>query len=186
MPSPLEYSLPGTLAPMLFAFAIFSLGALNFTRSYMVIVDEIFALLAAFCIFAAALLVDSMLDKQSVSFETRLGYLGWGYTAFCVVIGMITISIPILYLVKANRGKFRWRFSYISFGGAGVSVMAKMLTQTANQLTMILMSVFFAASIASVVMNRGEQVHEAFARLWLKWRRIFGKKIPPRQDRRAN
>ena len=77
-------------------------------------------------------------------------------------------------------------FPYVSFFGAGVSVMAKMLTQTDNQFWVLFMSIFFAASITSVVLNRGEQVQEAFAALWQKWRRIFGKKMPPHQDRRAN
>lgn len=167
MPSPFENSLAGTLAPMLFAFAIFSLGVLNFTRTYKVIVDEIFTLLAAFSIFAAALLVDSILDKQSLNFYERVNYLGLGYISFCIIVGMITISVPLLYLVKIRRGTFRWRLSFLSFlsfVGAGVSVMAKMLTLTNSHLWAIFHVCLFCSKHSR---GRAEPVTSAGRRQWL-------------------
>jgi hypothetical protein len=126
----LELRLATTLSPMLLTIAVFALSATAaITDSSKTIVDELLSMLAAICIFAAALLVDSALDKLKLDLAERVNFLGRGYLAFCFVVGVMTAFVPILYEAKkAGSGAFGWSISFVPFFGAGISVFSKMMS----------------------------------------------------------
>lgn len=147
----LEVRLAMTLAPMLVTVATFSLAAANAFTVPGNIVDELLSVLAAFCIFASALLTDSALDKESLSFRDRLTFLGGGYFCFCLVVGVMTAFTPLLYEARrTTAGAFIWDKSFILFFAAGTSVFLKMMTHKDHQWWTVSMFIFYVLSIYAV------------------------------------
>jgi hypothetical protein len=146
----LEIRMATTLAPMLLTVSVFALSAASLVaKPQATIVDELLDVLAAFSIFAAALLVDSTLDKLSLSFTDRLRFLGGGFFAFSFVVGTMTTFVPILYLAK-NHGNsaFGWEPRFIIFLFAGGSVFLKMMTlQEDKHIALAGMFLFFPLTI---------------------------------------
>ena len=147
----LELRLATTLAPMLLTLAVFALGGVTVIAAPdKTIVDELLSLLAAFCIFAAALLVDSALDKIAINWIDRLRFLGGGYLCFCLVVGAMTTMTPILYEFETKRiglANFTWEANDIPFALAGASVFLKMISYRDRQVWTALMIVFYSFSI---------------------------------------
>lgn len=128
----LELRLITTLAPMLFAVAVFALGAsAAIPGPPNPRFDGMLSILAAFCIFSTALIVDSALDKVTLDFEKRLHFLGNGYLAFCVVNGIMTLIVPSLYVTK-EVGFYGLDRHFIAFCLAGISVFFKMMIREDN------------------------------------------------------
>jgi hypothetical protein len=150
----LELRLATTLAPMLLTVAIFSLSSMTLvSKPAMTWVDELLSLIAAFSIFAAALIIDFALDHQQLSSEERLKFLGGGYLFFCIVVGIMTAAVFILYSavqVQSVEGKpvaFGWQKSFIPFFGAGISVSLKMMWFRDRNIFFFAMLIFYSFSI---------------------------------------
>jgi hypothetical protein len=146
----LEIRMATTLAPMLLTVSVFALSAASLVaKPQATIVDELLDVLAAFSIFAAALLVDSTLDKLSLSFTDRLRFLGGGFFAFSSVVATMTTFVPILYLAKTHgNSAFGWDPRFIIFFFAGASVFLKMMTlQEDKHIALAGMFLFFPLSI---------------------------------------
>jgi hypothetical protein len=145
----LELRLATTLAPMQLAIAVFSLGASSFVpNAKFTIIDELLFTLASFCIFSAALLIDSALDKHSLDFSKRLSFLSGGYVSFCLVVAVLGASVPLLYEAKkAGSNPFGWHISFIPFIGAGLSVFLKMMTFRDRNAYTVCMIIFCAWTI---------------------------------------
>src|ERR1051325_6996303 len=113
----LELRLTTTLAPMLLAIATFSLIIVGQEQHPQVsIVDELFSCLGAICLLAAALVADSALDKQAVGLFDRVKLMGGGYLFFCLIVGMMSAAIPVLYSAKrAGAAGIMWHQSFLWF-----------------------------------------------------------------------
>jgi hypothetical protein len=153
----LELRLVTTLAPMLLTIAVFALSATAaITDASKTIVDELLSSLAAICIFAAALLVDSALDKWELGVRQRIYFLGNGYLAFCFVVGIMTAFVPILYEAK-NAGSYAfgwWDLRFFVFGGAGIAVFSKMMINKDRGAWMAVMLGLFVLSFCIEVAAR--------------------------------
>jgi hypothetical protein len=150
----LEFRLATTLAPMLLTVVVFCLTAVNIvTKPASTIVDEMLSLIAAFCIFAAALLVDFILDKLKIATTDRVSFLNYGYISFCVVVMLTTITVPTLYLAKQS-GDSIFSPSIVSmlyFTGAGLCVFGKMMVLYDKNTFVVGMVIFYTLSIGSLV-----------------------------------
>src|SRR4051794_20807342 len=143
----LELRLATTLSPMLLTIAVFALSATAaIPNSSQTIVDELLSMLAAICIFAAALLIDSALDKLQLDLGERVGFLGNGYLTFSFVVGVMTAFVPILYEAKKAPGAFGWSTGFVPFLGAGISVFLKMMSNKDRGAWTVAMLIFFCWS----------------------------------------
>lgn len=145
----LELRLATTLSPMLLTVAIFSLTATSaISNAPSSIVDELLSVLASFCIFSAALLIDSALDKLSLSFFDRLTFLGGGYLLFCIAVGAMTAIVPIFYEAKKlGLGSFGWQSTFIPFIAAGLFVLLKLMTfKDKSAFTVAIILSYFASA----------------------------------------
>jgi hypothetical protein len=131
---------------MLLAISIFSLTIVgNITGPNATLVDEIFSILSAVCILAAAAVADSAMDEAEFSFADRVGLLGHGYLLFCVVAGVMTIAIPLLYIAKASPGVIPG-WNYIIFAATGLFVAIKLMQNKEKAWTALM----FAGVVASL------------------------------------
>jgi hypothetical protein len=128
----LALRLATTLAPMLLGVAVFALTAASLVPTPTgTITDELLSLLAAFCIFSAALLIDSSLDNLQITTIERCTFLNGGYVCFCLVVGSLTAAVPILYSAVQSQFQheaFGPNRNFLFFGGAGLCVFLKMMT----------------------------------------------------------
>lgn len=146
----LELRLAPTLAPMLLTVAIFSLTLVsNIATPELTIVDEVLCLLSVACILGAAMVADSILDKADLSFFNRLEFLGGGYFLFCVVAGVISFVIPLLYVFKSHPGVPLAIWQYIVFGSTAISVTTKLMQNEEKAWT----AGMFVLSVASIVLT---------------------------------
>jgi hypothetical protein len=126
-----ELRLATTLAPMLLTVAVFALVSLsNVSRPDITKVDELLAIVAGISIFAAALLVDHVLDSLQVGTGERFTFLSFGYLFFCVVVGFMTAAVFVIYSsvqAQAQHVPFDLQKSFIPFALAGLSVSGKMM-----------------------------------------------------------
>jgi hypothetical protein len=146
----LELRLASTLAPMLLTVAIFSLTLVgNIATSNGTIVDEVLCLLSAACILGAAMVADSALDMADLSFANRFQFLGGGYFLFCVVAGVISFVIPLLYVFKSHNGVTLATWQYLVYGFTALSVVFKLMQNKEKSWTVGM----FVLSAASVIVT---------------------------------
>lgn len=143
----LELRLATTLAPMLLAVSIFSLTLVERTAAPAnTYVDEILSLLSTICILGATMVADSALDKVNLSYNDRFRFLGGGYLLFCVVTGVITMTIPLIYISKQCLTKPLNGWYYFIYFIAGSLASLKLMNNKEKALT-ISMFAFFIFSI---------------------------------------
>lgn len=145
----LELRLATVLAPMLLAISIFSLTLVgNIKDPATTIVDEIFSLLSALCILGSTTVADAIMDKAGQTPTQRFSFLGGGYFLFCLAAGVMTTSLPLLYLAKKSVISIPiWK--YIIFSATGISVISKLM-QHEEKIWTGVMFLLFVSSIATV------------------------------------
>ena len=140
----LEMRLATTLAPMLFTVASLSVGAMALvTEPNKTYVDEFLLALAAFSVISVSFLLDGAMDKLALSFSERVQFLGHGYLCFSIVIGGLTIIIPIVYQLRSSSTIGATFSLYI---GAGVCMFGKMMTQGGNNIWLAGLVILYAIS----------------------------------------
>jgi hypothetical protein len=148
----LKLPLATAMVPMLLAVAIFSLTLLVQTKTPKeTITDELFAFLSAACLLGSATIADSAMDSCKASFEDRLRFLGFGYVLFCLAIGTISATIPILYAERAGATPIaHWR--YILFFFTGITVAVKPMLYEENYWTVLMFSCYIATIVVSAAL----------------------------------
>lgn len=150
----LEFRLATTLAPMLLTVAVFCLTAANIVaKPASTVVDEMLSGVAAFCIFAAALLIDFILDKLRIETIDRLSFLNFGYISFCFAVMLMTVAVPTLYLAKqaGESGFTPGVVSIMYFTGAGLCVFGKMMVLDDKNAFVVGMVIFYILSVTALV-----------------------------------
>jgi len=141
-----------TLAPMLVTVAVFSLGAVSLIKDPgCTFTDEFLSIFAAFCIFAAAAIVDSALDDAGITGpKERFFFLQFGYFAFCLVLGFLTTTVGFLYVAKQADSvgqPYQWLQGINGlFLLTGLSVIGKMMLFRDRNVLVALMFVLFLSS----------------------------------------
>jgi hypothetical protein len=147
-----ELRLAAALSPMLITVSVFSLTAMvAVSANKNTIIDELLGIIAVFCIFSATLVIDSVLDKQNLSFVQRFRFLGGGYFTFCVAVGSMTAFVPILYEAKHVSTDFGFSRHFIFFLLAGLSVSLKMMINKDKGILILSMVLFYALSFYFII-----------------------------------
>ena len=134
------------LSPMLLTVAVFSLNLLTQVKNpASTITDELLAILAAVCLFGAAVSADELLDLHEIKSSDRWKFLGVAYPAFCLAIGILTFAVPVIYLEESTHLPVPiWRYGV--FGFAGVFALVKPMIYEEKGWTVAYM-IFAAGSI---------------------------------------
>jgi hypothetical protein len=141
---------------MLLTVSIFALtGMIHVSEPATTRIDEFFGFVAAFSIFAAALLVDYALDTKLIETGQRFKFLNFGYVSFCFAVGIMTM--PFLYAELQAQGKgfrFIWLdWPNIPFPLAGLAVFCKMMFLKDYGIFSLLMVLFYGWSIFALYMG---------------------------------
>ncbi len=149
----LELRLATTLAPMLLTVSIFSLTLVGITQKPdTTILDEVLCLLSLFCILSAALVADSALDKANLDFLNRTRFLGGGYVLFCIVAGVMSFVVPLLYIAKNPPSTELAGWYYIIYAATATSVSTKLMQNkevgwTAGMFVLVVISLAITTAI---------------------------------------
>jgi hypothetical protein len=104
-----ETQMAGPLSAALITVATFSLTVMGLVSiPGQTFVDEVFMALGLSSLLSAARIIDVIFDKRALNVTDRFKLIGGGYFLFCVIVGLMSFAILLLYASKGVAGNFPW------------------------------------------------------------------------------